>query len=109
MSSISEISDGQALQALISANKSLKDHSSLANFIRQVLSAPGIFVFGELFDLDTIQSVCSPNDGAGRFCPSSAPRPFFVFSPSGIFEIFRTDAPITKTIDGRLPWNACEN
>jgi len=57
MSSVAELSDGTALQPFVDMAKTLKDPAALCGFVKQVLSQPGVYVFGELLELDNIKSV----------------------------------------------------
>jgi hypothetical protein len=57
MATIVEITDGKALQPFIDMAKPLKDTKSMAGIIRQALSAPNVFVFGELLSLDNVKQV----------------------------------------------------
>lgn len=57
MATVVEITDGHALQPFIELAKPLKDTKSIAGIIRQALSAPNVFVFGELLALDVMKQV----------------------------------------------------
>jgi len=54
MSKTAQLSDGSALQQHVKSAQSLKNETALVNLIKQVLSAPDVFVFGELLSTDSI-------------------------------------------------------
>jgi COP9 signalosome complex subunit 7 len=57
MSKTNQLSEGIALQQHVKTAQGLKNDTALVNLIKQVLSAPDIFVFGELLALDSIKSL----------------------------------------------------
>jgi COP9 signalosome complex subunit 7 len=57
MATVIEITDGKSLQPFLDMAKPLKDTKSIAGIIRQALSAPNVFVFGELLSLDCVQQL----------------------------------------------------
>lgn len=56
-SSLAELSDGASLQPFVAMGKSLKDAAALCGLVRQVISAPSVYVFGEILALDGVKSV----------------------------------------------------
>jgi len=51
------MSDSTALAAFVKQAKTLTSETALISLIRQVLSAPDVFVFGELLALDNVKQV----------------------------------------------------
>jgi len=63
MSSVADLSDGVVLQAFLDMGKS-KDPTALCMFVKQVLSQPGVYVFGEVLDLENIKSLQNGDENA---------------------------------------------
>jgi len=57
MSSVADLSDGVVLQAYLDMGKAAKDPTILIAFIKQVLSQPGVYVFGEVLDFENVKAV----------------------------------------------------
>lgn len=55
--SLAELSDGAAVQPFVAMGKSLKDSAALCGFVKQVISAASVYVFGEILALDGVKSV----------------------------------------------------
>lgn len=63
-SSLAELSDGAALQPFVAMGRSLKDFAALAGLIKQVISAPSVYVFGELLALENVKAMAAGDDNA---------------------------------------------
>jgi len=59
MSKTNQLSEGTALQQHVKTALTLKTETALINLIKQVLSAPDVFVFGELLSLESIQALAN--------------------------------------------------
>jgi len=60
MASVNEITDGGVhLQQFLTMGKNLKDSKAVAGFVKQVLSSPNVFVFGEILELEGVKQVSS--------------------------------------------------
>jgi len=57
MSKTNQLSEGIALQTHVKTAQTLKTDTTLVNLIKQVLSAPDVFVFGELLAVDPIRAL----------------------------------------------------
>eukprot|EP01123_Difflugia_compressa_P006693 TRINITY_DN1902_c0_g1_i1.p1 TRINITY_DN1902_c0_g1~~TRINITY_DN1902_c0_g1_i1.p1 ORF type:complete len:281 (-),score=67.43 TRINITY_DN1902_c0_g1_i1:175-1017(-) len=57
MSKTTQLSEGIALQQHVKQAQSIKTDAALVNLIKLVLSAPDVFVFGELLALDNVKSL----------------------------------------------------
>lgn len=58
MASVNEITDGGVhLQQFLTMGKNLKDSKAVAGFVKQVLSSPNVFVFGEILELEGVKQV----------------------------------------------------
>lgn len=60
-----DLSTPAALQPHIQTIKGLTNETALINAIKNILSSPDVFVFGELLDLDSIRSL-STKEGQGK-------------------------------------------
>jgi hypothetical protein len=62
MASVNEITDGGIhLQQFLTMGKNLKDSKAVAGFVKQVLSSPNVFVFGEVLELEGVKQVSAKN------------------------------------------------
>jgi len=62
MSSVADISDGVVLQAYLDMGKAANNPTVAVGFIKQVLSQPGVYVFGEVLELDNIKALANSTD-----------------------------------------------
>jgi COP9 signalosome complex subunit 7 len=65
MASVNEITDGGVhLQQFLTMGKNLKDSKAVAGFVKQVLSSPNVFVFGEILELEGVKQLEKGDDEA---------------------------------------------
>jgi COP9 signalosome complex subunit 7 len=65
MSSVADLSDGVVLQAYLEMGKAAKEnHTLVISFIKQILSQPGVYVFGEVLDMDNVKTLEKGDDNA---------------------------------------------
>jgi len=62
--SVADLSDGASLAPFVDLAKTYKDPNTLIPFIKQVIGAPGVYVFGELLDMENIRSLANGDDQA---------------------------------------------